>query len=330
MAENNQKTMNRFIPRFILGGIFLAVFILILVLGITMPDTIFAKCQSLIGRTSYAGADFLNILERLLGTLFYFCLLIGVEVIARTVIDISIQKANNKVKTVTRLIGSTIKYACALVWLFMALTIWGVDTTTLLVSAGIIALIIGLGAQSLISDIIAGINIVFEGEYQVGDIVYIDGFRGTIEEIGLTLTKIIDPTGNRKCINNSKISTVVNLSSDDSLAIVDFSIEYSEDLRKVEAIFEAHKEEIRKAIPELLETPRYLGVNNLGSSSVDLRFVALVGEDDRFVAQRALTRALYLMFADNGVYVPYNQLVLSTRNDDANINQEELENTIKK
>ena len=330
MAENNQKMMNRFIPRFILGGIFLAVFILILVLGITMPDTIFAKCQSLIGRTSYTGVDFLNILERLLGTLFYFCLLIGVEVIARTVIDISIQKANNKVKTVTRLIGSTIKYACALVWLFMALTIWGVDTTTLLVSAGIIALIIGLGAQSLISDIIAGINIVFEGEYQVGDIVYIDGFRGTIEEIGLTLTKIIDPTGNRKCINNSKISTVVNLSSDDSLAIVDFSIEYSEDLRKVEAIFEAHKEEIRKAIPELLETPRYLGVNNLGSSSVDLRFVALVGEDDRFVAQRALTRALYLMFADNGVYVPYNQLVLSTRNDDANINQEELENTIKK
>ena len=207
---------------------------------------------------------------------------------------------------------------------------WGVDTTTLLVSAGIIALIIGLGAQSLISDIIAGINIVFEGEYHVGDVVFIDGFRGTIEEIGLTLTKLVDTTGNRKCINNSKISTVINLSSDDSLVIVDFSIEYSEDLRKVEKIFEDNKAEIRKQIPTLLETPRYLGVNNLGSSSVDLRFVAKVDEENRFAAQRALTRALYLMFADNGVYVPFNQLVLSTRNDDTSDNKEKLDSAIKK
>ena len=70
--------------------------------------------------------------------------------------------------------------------------------------------------------------------------------------------------------------------------------------------------------------------NNLGSSSVDLRFVAKVDEENRFAAQRALTRALYLMFADNGVYVPFNQLVLSTRNDDTSDNKEKLDSAIKK
>lgn len=314
MANKDSKKIP-YLPRIIAGSILIILFVVILVLSIVFPDSIFANCMSLVGRTSYLGVDFMNILERLLGTVFYFALFIGLEILIRLIIDIATNKANNKVKTISRLIGSTIKYGCSLVFLFLALTLWGVDTTALLVSAGIIALVIGLGAQSLISDIIAGINIVFEGEYHVGDVVFIDGFRGTIEEIGLTLTKIVDAGGNRKCINNSKISTVVNLSSDDSLAIVVFSIEYSEDLRKVEKIFADNKENIRKEVPELLETPRYLGVDALSASSVDLKFVAKVNEGDRFSAQRALTRALYLMFADNGIYVPYNQLVLSTRKD---------------
>ncbi len=330
MAKKRKKKPAKvnYVPRFILGGIYIAVFVVLLVLGITIPGSVFANAPSLVGRTSYEGADFLNILERILGTIYYFSLFIGLQTLVRVIIEVSIRKSDNRVKTVCRLIGSTFKYGCSLVWLFLTLTLWGVDTTALLVSAGIIALIIGLGAQSLISDVIAGINIVFESEYHVGDLVYIDGFRGTIEEIGLTLTKIVDWSGNVKCINNSKISTVVNLSSEESTIVVDFSIEYSEDLRKVEKIFEDHKEEIKEQIPELLSVPQYLGVANLGASSVDLRFSARVDEEDRFSAQRALTRALYLLFGDNGVYVPFNQLVLSTRKDENSETKEKLEDAV--
>jgi len=317
-----------YIPRIIFGGVCFAVFLTFLIIGIAAPESIFAKCASLVGRTSYEGANFVNILERIFGTVYYFGLFIGLNILIRVIIELSIQKADNRVKTVCRLIGSTIKYACSIVWLFISLTLWGVDITTLLVSAGIIALIIGLGAQSLISDIIAGINIVFENEYHVGDLVYIDGFRGTIQEIGLTLTKIVDWSGNVKSINNSKISTVVNLSAEKSVIVVDFSIEYTEDLRKVEQIFEDHKQEIKDQIPQLLSVPEYLGVNNLGASSVDLRFSAKVEEENRYSAQRALTRALYLMYSDNGVYVPFNQLVLSTRNEAGEEAKEKLEEVI--
>ena len=71
-----------------------------------------------------------------------------------------------------------------------------------------------------------------------------------------------------------------------------------------------------------------MGVANLGASSVDLRFSARVDEEDRFSAQRALTRALYLLFGDNGVYVPFNQLVLSTRKDENSETKEKLEDAV--
>ena len=314
MANKKQKMPN-YVIQLISAGALILVFIIILVLGIAIPGSAFEQAYSLVGKTSYVGADFNNIFGRILGTIGYFGIFIGIEILVRVIVEFAIRKSTNKVKTIARLISSTVRYAAALVWLFLSLTLWGVDTTTLLVSAGILALIIGLGAQSLISDIIAGINIVFEGEYHVGDVVLIDGFRGTIEEIGLTLTKLVDPAGNQKSINNSKITTVVNLSAKASLAIVDFSIDYGEDLKKVERVFEQNKAAIKERIPELKKEPEYLGVNNLGSSSVDLRFTGTCSENNRFIVQRALLRELYLVFGENGIYVPFNQLVLSARED---------------
>ena len=312
MANKKQKMPN-YVIQLISAGALILVFIIILVLGIAIPGSAFGQSYSLVGKTSYVGADFNNNFGRILGTIGYFGIFIGIEILVRVIVEFAIRKSTNKVKTIARLISSTVRYAAALVWLFLSLTLWGVDTTTLLVSAGILALIIGLGAQSLISDIIAGINIVFEGEYHVGDVVLIDGFRGTIEEIGLTLTKLVDPAGNQKSINNSKITTVVNLSAKASLAIVDFTIDYGEDLKKVERFFEENKAAIKERIPELKKEPEYLGVNNLGSSSVDLRFTGTCSESNRFIVQRALLRELYLVFGENGIYVPFNQLVLSAR-----------------
>ena len=73
---------------------------------------------------------------------------------------------------------------------FAILSTWGVNTSTLLASAGVLTLVIGLGAQSLVADVVAGLFIVIEGEYLVGDIVVIDGWRGTVKEIGIRTTKV--------------------------------------------------------------------------------------------------------------------------------------------
>ena len=90
-----------------------------------------------------------------------------------------------KSKTIARLLVSFFKWAIALCALFFTMDAWGANTTTLLTTAGVLTLIIGLGSQALVADILAGIFIVFEGEFQVGDIVIIDGWRGEVKEIGI-------------------------------------------------------------------------------------------------------------------------------------------------
>ena len=108
-----------------------------------------------------------------------------------------------KAKTISRLIVSFVKWVIALCAVFFTMDAWGADTTTMLASAGVLTLIIGLGSQSLVADILAGIFIVFEGEFQVGDIVIIDSWRGEVKEIGIRTTKLVDVGGNLKIVNTT-------------------------------------------------------------------------------------------------------------------------------
>ena len=136
-------------------------------------------------------------------------------------------------ETIGHLLLSIVKYGGSITALFYCLYLFGVDSPNLLASAGILSLVIGLGAQSLIKDIIAGIFIVFEGEFRVGDIVTINGFRGTVTDIGLRTTKI-SGGGNVKIFNNSEISGVLNMTKETSVAAATIGLEYGQDINVVE------------------------------------------------------------------------------------------------
>ena len=213
--------------------------------------------------------------------------------------------------TITTLVVSFLKYLIAIVALFLILGAWGVDTRALLASAGILGLVIGLGAQSMIADILAGISIVFEGEFQVGDIIVIDGWRGFVEEIGVRTTKIKDAGGNVKIINNSAISSVINQTKELSLAKAYISIEYGMPIPQAELVIKKNLDRIRQAIPQIQEGPYYKGVDRLGESSVDLLFTAACKEEDLYIVQRALNRELKIMFDENGINIPFPQVTVS-------------------
>ena len=186
-------------------------------------------------------------------------------------------------------------------------------TTTLLASAGILALVIGLGAQSLIADIIAGIFIVFEGDYQVGDIVVIDGWRGEVKQIGLRRTKIEDAVGNVNIVNNAAISNIINNTQELSVALVTVGTEYNESILRIEEVIEKALPEMKEHIPAIVEGPYYKGVQSLGESSVDIRLVAKCKEEDKYQVERDMNRELKLLFDANGINIPFNQVVLNTR-----------------
>ena len=217
---------------------------------------------------------------------------------------------SKKGKTLSRLLVSFLKWVIALCALFFTMDAWGANTTTILASAGVLTLIIGLGSQSLVSDILAGIFIVFEGEFQVGDIVIIDGWRGEVTEIGIRTTKLVDAGGNIKIVNNSEIKTIINQTQELSLAKAYVSISYGARLEKVESVIADNLDSFREKIPAIVEGPFYKGVSELGESGVTLLFVAKCQEDDIYQVQRDLNREIKIMFDNNDIEIPFNQLVV--------------------
>lgn len=212
--------------------------------------------------------------------------------------------------TVIRLVDSLMKYVIIIVMILMLMSAWGVDTTTLLASAGILGLIIGLGAQSLISDIISGLFIVFENVYKIGDMIDVEGFRGEVLEIGVRTTKLMDVGGNVKTVNNRLISSVINLTQQLSVALCDIEIGHGEPLERVEKVISENIGDIKSNVTTIAEGPTYLGVHKITNNGVILRFFAKCAERDRFQAERDMNRQLKLIFDKNGIRTPYSQVTV--------------------
>ena len=210
--------------------------------------------------------------------------------------------------TIGKLVNSIVKVIIWVVAIVAILAVWGIDLAALIAGAGVLALVIGLGMQSLIADVIAGIFIVCDGTLQVGDIVTIDGWRGTVQEIGIRNTKLINYSGDIRIANNSTIKVFINQSRENSYPTTSISITYEEDIRRVEKLFEEHREELKAQLPLVIEGPDYKGVSALGESSVDLMFGATCKEADFAQVTRDMNRVLRIFFMEQGISIPFPQL----------------------
>ncbi len=215
--------------------------------------------------------------------------------------------------TVGKLVLSIVKvilWACGVIGVLAA---WDVDVGALLAGAGILTLVVGLGMQSLIADVIAGIFLVMDGTLEVGDVVVIDGWRGNVQEIGIRNTTLINYSGDVRVANNSTIKVFVNQSAATSLPTVLVPIDYDVDVREVEKIFNENRKLIKSHVPAMTDLPQYLGMDELADSGVGLLFGASCKEDDFFAVQRALRRELKLLFDANHIKIPFPQVELSYR-----------------
>lgn len=292
--------------------------ILILLVGLTATAYVFSGHlfgENSIFNTAVSSNAFVQTLYSFIPSLIRSIQIITIAICVNLVLKLLMMKSFARSKrgiTVTKMLNNFIKWIVGIVAILLILGAWGVDTTTLVASAGIVSLIVGLGAQSLVADIIAGLFIVIEGEYQVGDIVVIDDWRGTVKEIGVRTTKIEDAGGNIKIVNNSEIKTIINQTKSLSVAKAYISIEYGESLPKVEKIINDNLGKIKDNIPKIINGPYYRGVNALSSSSVDLMFTANCQEEDIFQVQRDLNRELKILFDENGITIPFPQVVINT------------------
>lgn len=216
---------------------------------------------------------------------------------------------NNRVRTMISLAKNVLRYAVILAAICVALTIFNVDVVTILAGLGILALIIGFGAESLIADIVTGMFILIDNQYNIGDIIEVDGFRGTVTEINVRSTVLTDVGGNVKIINNSDMKNVLNRSDNASLSVADFPIPYETDLEELEKSIPTILQKIfENNQPLMLRVPQYLGVNKLDDSAVMLRFTVDVKEGDIFMGARALNHDLFIEMRKLGVEVPFPQI----------------------
>ena len=216
---------------------------------------------------------------------------------------------NNRARTLISLTKNILRYAVILAAICVALTIFNVDIVTILAGLGIIALIIGFGAESLIADIVTGMFILIDNQYNVGDIIEVNGFRGTVTEISVRTTILTDVGGNVKIINNSDMKNVLNRSDNSSLAVSDFPIPYETDIVALEKEIPALLRRIyENNQPLMLRVPEYLGVDKLDDSAVMLRFTVDVAEGNIFMGSRALNHDLYVGMRQLGVEVPFPQI----------------------
>ena len=193
----------------------------------------------------------------------------------------------NRGETIARLLGSFISYGAVIGSLLYALMFIGVNTMTILASAGIVGLGISIGAKDLIADILAGISIVFEGEFRTGDIVDIGGFRGVVEEIGVRTTKVMSMQ-NVKVFRNSEVSGVINLTQRHSIAQVRLEVSRKQPIEHMVEVFERELPGIRKKIPKAVEEIAFKGIDQLKYSKAVLLFETRCKEEDRWQVESEL------------------------------------------
>lgn len=149
-------------------------------------------------------------------------------------------KSNEKrSETLHKLIKSAIRYTIYFIAFFQILSTLGINTTSIVASAGIASVALGFGAQSLVKDIISGFFIILEGQFDVGDEVklynqaaFIAG--GSVMSLGLRSTKIRSGNGEIYFIPNGSINQVINYSLTYNLAEVKFSIQIDETIEAIE------------------------------------------------------------------------------------------------
>lgn len=209
-----------------------------------------------------------------------------------------------------------------LIWLTAAGWILGVlkvNITQIAAGAGFLGIIVGLGAQATIRDYLAGIFILTENQYRVGDIITLGGgglgqqTSGVIEDISLRITKLRDLDGSLHIIRNGEATVITNMTYKYSSVVIDVGVAYDSDIDLVEktmnevGISMLEEEELAKVIKEPM---RFLRVDNFGASAVIIKTLGKVTPAKQWDVAGEYRRRLLIAFNKKGIAIALPQIVM--------------------
>lgn len=220
------------------------------------------------------------------------------------------KKTNHKKEdTVINLIKNVIKYLIIIIVILMILEVYGVNTTSILASLGIVGVVVGLAFQDTMKNMLAGIFIIFDNRYNVGDFVKINNFSGTVVNLGLQTTKIQAYTGEIFTISNSSISTVINYSEANTRVMIDLGVSYNTDINKLEKVLNGLNNKISK-ISDVKGDLELLGLDSFNSSDMTYKITVLCNPNTHLSVRRKILKIIKEEFDKNGIEIPYTQIDL--------------------
>jgi small conductance mechanosensitive channel len=229
--------------------------------------------------------------------------------------SLRVSKKGARAETVARLISNVSRYAVWFVVLIVILAELDIDITPFIASAGVVGLAIGFGAQEIVRDFISGFFIIFDGEFNIGDVVESDGFKGNVKTIGLRTTVLVNWKGETKIINNGNLGNIINYSTNKSVAIVDFGVSYDTDLEKVSELMKTFVDEVEGKYEDIVEKPVFLGVTELAGSSINLRIIAKTNTLKHFQIERNIRKDIVKYLGENDIEIPFPQVVVHNAQD---------------
>ena len=221
-------------------------------------------------------------------------------------------------------LANVVRYAAkalvVVVVLSAVLNQFGIDLGPLLGTAGIAGLVIGFGAQNLLRDFFAGIFVLLESQYGVGDFVAIGGVSGTVERITLRMTQLRDGHGNVHIVPNGEIKVVTNKTRLWGNAVLDVGVGYGEDIDRVMTVMAEVGDELTRDeawTAALLEPLRVAGVQDLADSAVVIRMSVKTTPEERWSVLRELRRRVKNRFDAERIEIPFPQIQVHNAGDNS-------------
>jgi small-conductance mechanosensitive channel len=228
-------------------------------------------------------------------------LLIGYHVIQR-VIDGFVrrlaarQSDTARSRTLGSLLTSVVRWVLAFVVVVLILRELGLDVQAIVVSAGVLGVVVGLGAQALIRDLLTGIFLLFEGLVAVGDVIQVGGVTGTVETIGLRVTKLRLQDGAIRIVPNGSLTEFTNFSVDWGRAIVEVGVPRDVDVDRALAALREAGQAWALESGAALDAPTVQGIMRFSGGDAVLRLTVRVDAARRLDAENDLRRRIKATF----------------------------------
>lgn len=238
--------------------------------------------------------------------------------VAHGIIKFVIKKISNnkyidkKKKTILSLIKNILKYVIYIFVILAILSVYGVDTSGILASLGIAGLVIGLALQDIIADFVAGIFILFDDQYTIGDVVEINGFKGEVIGFGLMSTKIKNGTGDVLILSNSSFKEVINFSRNNVNLVITLDVAYNTDIDKLETVLQDLENDV-KEMDNVAGDYKLLGVNEFSASSIKYLVSIVCKPNCQYQIKRDYLKLIKHAFEKNNIEIPYNTVNVNVR-----------------